>query len=412
MEIRPILSALLRSKTGAILVALQVAISLAILTNALHIVSVRQAVAARASGIADESSVFHMRVRHLVEGSHQEQLARQQLETQALRAIGGVLSAAFVNQAPMSQSGWSSSVAPSRSAGDDIPPAAMYYSSDSLVKTWGLELAQGRDLKPEDVVDIDGKTAPDDLFPKAVLVTRALADKLWPGSGNAVGKTLYFGIGEEANSATVVGVIATLQTQSAEVAARGGYALIVPMRKTFSSTMYAVRAHAGQFERVMKEAEAAMRATNQGRAIITMKSVAEDRKERYRADMALSWMLIAVSVLLLLITASGIVGMASLWVTQRRKQIGVRRALGARRVDILRYFITENFMITSVGVLCGVLGSIALNQLLVSKLEMERLPLAYLVVGAGVFWVLGVAAVYGPAWRAASISPATATRSA
>jgi putative ABC transport system permease protein len=47
--------------------------------------------------------------------------------------------------------------------------------------------------------------------------------------------------------------------------------------------------------------------------------------------------------------------MASLWVTQRRKQIGVRRALGARRIDILRYFITENFMITSAGVFGGVL---------------------------------------------------------
>ena len=66
-------------------------------------------------------------------------------------------------------------------------------------------------------------------------------------------------------------------------------------------------------------------------------------------------MLIAVSVLLLLVTASGIVGMTSLWVTQRRKQIGVRRALGARRVDILRYFITENFMITSAGIVGGVL---------------------------------------------------------
>ena len=53
-------------------------------------------------------------------------------------------------------------------------------------------------------------------------------------------------------------------------------------------------------------------------------------------------MLIAVSALLLLVTASGIVGMASLRVAQRRKQIGVRRALGARWLDILRYFVVEN----------------------------------------------------------------------
>jgi putative ABC transport system permease protein len=122
-------------------------------------------------------------------------------------------------------------------------------------------------------------------------------------------------------------------------------------------------------------------------------------------------MLVTVSVLLLLITASGIVGISSLWVTQRRKQIGVRRALGARRIDILRYFLTENLMITSVGVVSGVLLAIGLNQLLVSKLEMVKLPLNYLLIGSTVFWVLGALAVYGPAWRAASISPATATRS-
>jgi putative ABC transport system permease protein len=59
-----------------------------------------------------------------------------------------------------------------------------------------------------------------------------------------------------------------------------------------------------------------------------------------------------------------------------------------------------------------VLFGVALNQLLVSKLEMARLPLEYLVAGGLVFWALGVIAVYGPAWRAASISPALATRSA
>jgi putative ABC transport system permease protein len=211
----------------------------------------------------------------------------------------------------------------------------------------------------------------------------------------------------------VVGVVERLQTQNASVEARGEYSTIVPMRLTsFGGSNFTLRAEPGQRDRVMKEAEAALRRAATSPVILKTKTVADDRKERYRADNAMSWMLVTVSVLLLLITASGIVGMASLWVTQRRKQIGVRRALGARRVDILRYFVTENFMITSVGVIAGVLLAIGLNQVLVSKLEMARLPLAYLMSGAGVFWALGVLAVYGPAWRAATISPATATRSA
>jgi putative ABC transport system permease protein len=161
----------------------------------------------------------------------------------------------------------------------------------------------------------------------------------------------------------------------------------------------------------MKEAEEALRKSSATPMILEAKTTEEDRANRYRADVALSWMLITVSVLLLLITCSGIVGMASLWVTQRRKQIGVRRALGARRVDILRYFLLENAMITSAGVAAGLMGAVGLNQLLVAELEMARLPIGYMATGAAVFIALGLIAAYGPAWRAASISPATATRS-
>ena len=96
---------------------------------------------------------------------------------------------------------------------------------------------------------------------------------------------------------------------------------------------------------------------------------------------------------------------------QRRKHIGVRRALGARRVDILLYFVTENIMITTGGIAAGTMLALGLNQLLVSQFELSKLPLSYLFVAPMVFWVLGVIAVYAPAWRAASISPATATRS-
>jgi putative ABC transport system permease protein len=413
MEIRPILSALLRSKTGAVLVALQVAISLAILSNALHIVNVRQAVAARTSGIADESTVIYANVRHLRKGSANEQFAEQQLETETLRAVSGVTSVAFASQMPMSQSGNYNSVAADRKQVNESATASFYYTPDSLVKTLGLKLVEGRDLRPEEVTVIDNDTAPDDLFPSTVLVTRALAEKVWPGASTFVGKTLYFGTGETANGARVVGVLEHLQSQSAEVGERSDRSTIVPIRLANGyGTAYAMRVEKGQRERLLREAEAALRKASATPVIVKMRTVDEDRKERYRADTALSWMLITVSALLLLVTASGIVGIASLWVTQRRKQIGVRRALGARRVDILRYFLTENFMITSIGVFTGVLLAIALNQLLVSKLEMAKLPLTYLFAGAGIFWALGLFAVYGPAWRAATISPATATRSA
>ena len=97
MTISPILSALLRNKTGAMLVALQVAISLGILANAVHIVNQRQAMAARPSGIADENSVFYIGSSYLTRESAEYDRAVQRRETDQLRAITGVASVAHTS---------------------------------------------------------------------------------------------------------------------------------------------------------------------------------------------------------------------------------------------------------------------------------------------------------------------------
>ncbi|KFI08517.1 ABC transporter permease [Massilia sp. BSC265] len=410
MEIKPILSALMRNKTGPILVALQVALSLAILANALHVVNERREVAARPTGLSDEAATFYFNVRNLNSDGPEQMLATMKREADVLRAVPGVVSVANVSQMPISGSGSTNSVALDRRQERESALASVYFSGDSVVKTFGLKIVEGRDFLPQELVDLNENTSRE--LPKHLVITKALADKLWP-DGSAVGKTMYFGTGEEAQGAQIVGVVERLQSAHGDVGERGEWAALVPARLYGNpGALYAVRTEPGQRDRVMKEAEEALRKSSATPMILEAKTVEEDRQKRYRGDVALSWMLITVSVLLLLITCSGIVGMASLWVTQRRKQIGVRRALGARKLDILRYFILENVMITSAGVFGGVLLGLGLNHLLVTKLEMARLPATYLVGGAVVFWALGILAAYGPAWRAASISPATATRSA
>lgn len=412
MRMSPILSALLRNKTGAILVAVQIAVSLAILANALHIVNVRQAVAARPSGLADEASTFNISTRWLLKESPAYDLAVQKREVGLLRAIPGVVGVAATNQMPLSRSGSTNSVSIDYKQDKETTSASTYSTGESLVQAWGLKLLQGRDFNSDDVLDLDVTTSTE--FPKTVIITKALAEKMWPGANNVIGKTLLFGVGDDARPTRVIGLVERLQTAHAQVDERGEFSAILPQRSLGGTpgASYTVRTEPGQRDRVIKEAEEILRKATATPVIVKSKTTSEDRKERYRADVALSWMLITVSVLLLIITASGIVGMASLLVTQRRKQIGVRRALGARRIDILSYFITENLMITSAGVVSGVVLGIGLNQLLVTKLEMAKLPLEYLLSGAGVFFALGVIAVYGPAWRGASISPALATRSA
>jgi putative ABC transport system permease protein len=212
---------------------------------------------------------------------------------------------------------------------------------------------------------------------------------------------------------TIVGVIDKLQSPWAQIKDENAEStLISAVRMKSDYSVFLVRTEPGQVDRVMRDAEAALLKAEPRRLILGKDTLVEDRARRYRDDKAVAMMLMTVTALLLLVTASGIIGMATLWVNQRRKQIGVRRALGARRFDILRYFLVENLLITTGGIVLGLVLAMGLNQLLVSKLELERLPLGYLAIGAAVLWVLGLLAVYGPAWRASSTAPAIATRSA
>jgi putative ABC transport system permease protein len=138
---------------------------------------------------------------------------------------------------------------------------------------------------------------------------------------------------------------------------------------------------------------------------------AEMRADYFKQDAAMAWLLATVCVALLVVTALGIVGLSSFWVAQRRRQIGIRRAIGATRGDILHYFQTENFLIVTLGIVLGMLLAFALNLLLMAHYELPRLPLYYLPVGALTLWLLGQLAVLGPALRAAAVPPVVATRS-
>jgi len=137
----------------------------------------------------------------------------------------------------------------------------------------------------------------------------------------------------------------------------------------------------------------------------------EVRERAYLEDFAMIKLLVFIVVLLTGITSLGIVGMASFSVARRTKQIGTRRALGATRPAILRYFMLENFLISSVGVATGAVLAVGLNIWMVQTFSLT--PIAWYIIPAAmvVLWIVGQVAVYGPARRASFVSPAIATRS-
>ena len=126
------------------------------------------------------------------------------------------------------------------------------------------------------------------------------------------------------------------------------------------------------------------------------------RERAYGTDRSVALLMSILSGLLLLATAGGIVGLSSFWVRQRRRQIGIRRSLGATTGDILRYFHAENFLIVGAGIALGVVLAILANLGLMKVFfPLPHMPLYVPLLGALLLWLLGQLAVWGPARHAA-----------
>jgi putative ABC transport system permease protein len=174
--------------------------------------------------------------------------------------------------------------------------------------------------------------------------------------------------------------------------------------------MYVVRTAPGQLGAIMRAAPAKLREVTHERIIQDVEPFSEIRLKAHRGNRSTVIMLGALSALLLAVTAFGVVGLTMYWVWQRRRHIGLRRALGARRIDILRYFHTENLLIAGTGCLLGVAIGLAGNTWLAQRLEIARMTVVYAGIGAFIVLTLCQLAVLWPALRAASVPPAIATR--
>jgi putative ABC transport system permease protein len=243
-----------------------------------------------------------------------------------------------------------------------------------------------------------------------VIITRDLADKLFPGGG-ALGRSIYIDSRDYSNP--IIGIVDRLQMPFVSGSLRqiNGNSFLAPVRNIVPYSNYVVRVEPGRLNSVMQTTQRKLFEINRARVMVKVQTLAEARIDVYRAQQGLEVTLGIVCSAMVLVTAFGIVGLTSYWVTQRRRQIGIRRALGATKSAIVRHFQTENLIIAAAGAVLGMSLAITLNLWMVSSFEMERLNMVYPLIGAVVVLVLGQLAALWPALRAASVPPALASRS-
>ncbi|HEY0745302.1 MAG TPA: ABC transporter permease, partial [Steroidobacteraceae bacterium] len=246
MELRPILSAMRRNKFGALLIATQMAVTLAFLANALTLVEQRMAWSDRPSGI-QERDIF---VIHTEMVDHPSDLAaRQSRDVEALRSLPGVVDAYPTNMYPMEGGGWVESV--SLTPDQKIPTAiaAHYMGDEHALHTMGLKLIAGRNFSPDEITN---RTDSEVASPAGFIVTKTLAAKLFPG-GSALGQPIFL---EHDKPVPIIGIVERLQSPMTNAT---GYistfaenSVLSPYRLIGESNVYMVRTQPGQVDAVTK----------------------------------------------------------------------------------------------------------------------------------------------------------------
>lgn len=410
MEILPIFSTLRKHKITAWLLVLQIALTCAIVCNAVFLIVLRLHHMHMQSGVA-EHEIVQVQVADIL--ATENRYAQADEDLAMLRRIPGVQAVAQTNQVPFGGSSSNVNIRLDLNQRERTLVAGSYFG-ENIPQTLGSRLIEGRNITPAEFTDAD--TAIKALssgdtkgIPAVTVITKALADRLWPGQ-DPLGKMIYV---SQSVGVRVVGVLQDLVRANPYSDATAHYSMILPLRMGVGKDeSYLIRTRPQDRAAVLKAAVAALKHANPQRVITQQRTLDDIRQEFFQDDIAMAGILVAVCAALLVVTALGIIGLASFWVAQRQRSIGVRRALGATRAHVLHYFQTENFLLATMGIALGMMLAYGINLYLMAHYELPRLPTLYLPFGALLLWLIGQVAVLGPALRAAAVPPVVATRSA
>jgi putative ABC transport system permease protein len=278
--------------------------------------------------------------------------------------------------------------------------AVLQNVTHEYFQTFGIPLRRGRDFSERD----------DATAPLVAIVNESLAHVLWPAYPNGLdplGQRIL--IGNKNDPVEIVGIVADIHQAALEMDPLPG--VFRPFDQfPLVSAGFAVRT-AGDpltFTRAVRDQVLAMDSDQPVSAIETMENLLEAQGGQRRLILILLGCFAGIALLL---TVIGIYGVIAYSVAQRTQEVGIRRALGAQHMDILRLVVTQGLVLTLVGVVLGITGALALTRVMTSLLFQTSAadPVAFVGV-ALLFGIVALAASYIPARRAARIDPTTALR--
>jgi putative ABC transport system permease protein len=419
MEFGPILRSMRRNKVRYGLIVAEVALTLAIVANCVNMIRDFRRQLAIDSGF-DDDNIIRVTSRPFAnafkEDGYLDNSVRQDLA--ALRAIPGVKAVSNTRFLPWQGGGSSMETRPLGSKGEMLRNQ-VYNADESTLDALGAKLIEGRNFTREETASetlrvrqifakarpsgADGK--PLEKTSQDIIISKAFAQLLFP-DGKALGKRTE---DTDGDTYTIVGVIDRFYNPYGWPIHE--YVMFFPTysRSFLGGAGYLVRAEPGRKAAVQASIEKALLDEDSGRTVQVQPLTRIKEQFQSRSSLLVTILSLLI-VILLFITSLGIVGLTVFSVNERTRQIGTRRALGAQRGDILRYFLLENWIVTTFGLALGIVLAFGLNVVLVARVNTPRMEPSLVAAGVFLLWIAGLAATFLPALRGAKVAPAVATR--
>ena len=401
LNLGPIFSTFMRNRTGALLVILQVAIALAVLANSAWIVHQRLEALNKPTGL-DDANLFVISTAAFNE--HFQYQASVQEDLAYLRGLPGVIAAAPTDAAPFSQTGFATDLWTNPTQTGTPHELNAFSMDEQGLKALGGHLSAGREFRADEIKAPLTQRSSD--FVPEVLITQEAAEVLYPGQ-NALGKTVFDSTGQPA---AIVGIIDNLIGSLPRGLHTGYQVALFPRMPEARSLIYLVRTQPGRRDQLLAAAAAHLGRANPDRVVKYARPVEQFKRRLQLADRNMEIFLSTAAALVLITTCLGISGLVMFNVSTRTRQIGTRRALGARRRDILHYFMIENGLLTSAGLLLGCVLALGLGSWLTHEYGVPKLNPYYLLASVPILWMVGQLAAWIPARRATLVEPSVATR--
>jgi predicted permease len=396
-----------RHRSRSMLVVVQVALALVLLVSSGLMIRTFRALTKVNPGFVAPSELQTFRVDIPdTEVKDPERVARMQEEIlHKIEAIPGVSSVGLSMSVPLDGNEWTDPVfAKDRSyAPGEIPLHRFRFVAPGFFKTLGTPLIAGRDLTWSDIYN---------KIPVAI-VSENLAREYWHDPPNALGKQIRANPKDDWRE--VVGVVGDVHDDGMDKEAPSSayWPILAPNSNidVLRYVAYTIRTPRSGSESLMNEVRRAVWSVDPNLPLADIHTLDYYyTKSMARTSFTLV-LLAAAGGMALLLGVVGLYGVIAYSVSQRRREIGIRMALGAREQEMMRMFVRHAVGLTGVGVACGLVVAPALTRLMSSLLFGVRTtdPLTYGAVSLGLIATAALAS-YLPARRAAAVNPVESLR--